>query len=60
VFVVPVVGLCAAVHPLAARRVNGVRIARICGLLIAGRSDEPRLVALLIGATGVVDVSRLF
>lgn len=62
VFVVPVVGLIALLCTRwLSRRFEGVRIARICGVLIAAAVGMNFVsVALLIGATGVVDVSRLF
>ncbi len=62
VFVVPVIGVIALLCTRwLSRRLDGVRLARICGLLIAGAVGvNLASVGLLIGATGVVDVSRLF
>ncbi len=62
VFVVPVIGLVALICTRwLSRYLDGLRLARICGVLIAGAVGvNLASVALLIGSTGVVDVSRLF
>lgn len=62
VFVVPVIGLLALLGTRwLSRRLDAVRLARFCGILIAlAVGINVASVGLLIGATGVVDVSRLF
>lgn len=62
VFVVPVIGVLALLGTRwLSRRLDGVRLSRLCGGLIAfAVGVNLASVGLLIGATGVVDVSRLF
>jgi hypothetical protein len=62
VFLVPVIGLLALLGTRwLSRRLDGVRLSRVCGALIAfAVGVNVASVGLLIGATGVVDVSRLF
>ncbi|WP_103353194.1 permease prefix domain 1-containing protein [Amycolatopsis sp. CA-128772] len=62
VFVVPVIGVLALLGTRwLSRRLDGVRLSRFCGVLIAfAVGVNLASVGLLIGATGVVDVSRLF
>jgi hypothetical protein len=62
VFLVPVIGLIALLGTRwLSRRLDGVRLSRFCGLLIAvAVGINLASLGLLIGATGLVDVSRLF
>jgi hypothetical protein len=62
VFLVPVIGLLALLGTRwLSRRLDGARLSRFCGLLIAvAVGINLGSVGLLIAATGVVDVSRLF
>jgi hypothetical protein len=62
VFVVPVIGVLALLGTRwLSRRLDGVRLSRFCGALIAlAVGINLASVGLLIGVTGVVDVSRLF
>lgn len=62
VFLVPVIGLLALIGTRwLSRRVDGVRLSRICGALLAfAVGVNLASLGLLIGATGIVDVSRLF
>lgn len=62
VFLVPVIGLLALIGTRRlSRRLDGVRLARFCGALIALAVGINLVsVGMLIGATGFVDVSRLF
>ncbi|MEV7091354.1 permease prefix domain 1-containing protein [Amycolatopsis sp. NPDC051045] len=62
VFLVPVIGVLALLGiRWLSRRLDGTGLARFCGILIAlAVGVNLASVGLLIGATGVVDVSRLF
>ncbi|MEQ0563773.1 permease prefix domain 1-containing protein [Amycolatopsis sp. NEAU-NG30] len=62
VFLVPVVGLLALLGTRwLSRRLDGPRLSRFCGALIAfAVGVNLASVGLLVGATGVVDISRLF
>jgi hypothetical protein len=62
VFVIPVIGLVALLcSRWLSRYLEGARLVRICGALIAGSVGlNLASVALMVGATGVVDASRLF
>jgi len=62
VFLVPVVGLLALLGiRWLSRRLDGTGLARFCGILIAlAVGLNIGSIGLLIAATGVVDVSRLF
>ncbi|WP_033293301.1 permease prefix domain 1-containing protein [Amycolatopsis jejuensis] len=62
IYAVPFVGLVALVCARwLSRRVDGAVIARICGVLIAVAVGLNLVsVGLIVGATGVVDASRLF
>ncbi|WP_410607787.1 permease prefix domain 1-containing protein [Amycolatopsis sp. lyj-109] len=62
VFVVPVIGVLALLGiRWLSRRLDGTRLARFCGVLIAlAVGVNLASMGMLIAATGVVDVSRLF
>jgi hypothetical protein len=62
VFVVPVIGVLALLGiRWLSRRIDGTGLARFCGILIAlAVGVNLASVGMLIAATGVVDVSRLF
>ena len=62
VFVVPVIGVFALLGiRWLSRRIDGIGLARFCGILIAlAVGVNLASVGMLIAATGVVDVSRLF
>ncbi|WP_410590828.1 permease prefix domain 1-containing protein [Amycolatopsis sp. lyj-23] len=62
VFVVPVIGIVALLGiRWLSRRVDGTGLARFCGILIAlAVGVNLASLGLVIGATGFVDVSRLF